>query len=149
MQGKGFSMKISALILSLSFSLLSFASENSLDVGGIWETQHKGTYVSITTNALGKPVAGKVLFSDKEKVRIGTQVLSDFKKDGEQWSVTLYSIERDKEFEGLIYRAGDSLNIEVSVLFLSKTIEWTERSKADVEQARFEASNNRSGKLPE
>ena len=149
MQGKGFSMKISALILSLSFSLLSFASENSLDVGGIWETQHKGTYVSITTNALGKPVAGKVLFSDKEKVHIGKQVLSDFKKDGEQWSVTLYSIERDKEFEGLIHRDGDSLNIEVSVLFLSKTIEWTERSKADVEQARFEASNNRSGKLPE
>lgn len=142
-------MKISALILLSLFSLLSFASENSLDVAGIWETQHKGTYVSIKTNALGKPVAGKVLFSDKEKVLIGTQVLSDFKKDGEQWSVTLYSIERDKEFEGLIHRAGDSLNIEVSVLFLSKTIEWTERSKADVEQARFVASNNRSSKPAE
>ena len=142
-------MKISALILLSLFSLLSFASENSLDVAGIWETQHKGTYVSIKTNALGKPVAGKVLFSDKEKVLIGTQVLSDFKKDGEQWSVTLYSIERDKEFEGLIHRDGDILNIEVSVLFLSKTIEWTERSKADVEQARFVASNNRSSKLAE
>jgi len=142
-------MKYIALILMSSFSLLSFASENSLDVAGIWETQHKGTYVSITTNALGKPLAGKILFSDKEKVRIGTQVLNDFKKDGEQWSVTLYSIARDKEFEGLIHRDGETLNIEVSALFFSKTIEWTERSKADVEQARFEASNNRSSKLPE
>jgi len=146
---KGYSMKYIVLVLLTSFSVLSLASENSLDVTGIWETQHKGTYVSIKTNALGKPVAGKVLFSDKEKVLIGTQVLSDFKKDGEQWSVTLYSIERDKEFEGLIHRAGDILNIEVSVLFLSKTIVWTERSKADVEQARFVASNNRSSKLAE
>ena len=123
-----------------SFSVLSFASKDSLDVVGVWETQHKGTYVTITTNALGHPVAGKILFSDKEQAPIGTQVLSNFERDGEQWSVTLYSIARDKEFEGLIHRDGETLNIEVSALFFSKTIEWTERSKADVEQARFEAS---------
>ncbi|ACA86688.1 DUF2147 domain-containing protein [Shewanella woodyi] len=142
-------MRYIALILMSLFSFLSFASRDALDVAGVWETQHKGTYVSITTNALGHPVTGKILFSDKERATIGTQVLSNFQKDGRKWSVTLYSIERDKDYEGQIYRKGDILNIDVSVFFISKHIEWTEKSKADVEQARFEASNNRSSKLPE
>lgn len=133
-------MKYLTLVLLSAFSFCSTAQTQSLDIVGIWETQHEGTYVTITSSITGKPVEGKILFSDKTEAPIGKQVLSNFKREGERWSVNLYSIERDKDYEGYVNRKGNKLIIDVSVLFVTKTIEWTERSKDDVAHARFKAS---------
>lgn len=112
-------MKYTILIALSFFSYSLFGQAN---LTGTWDTGEDNTIIVIT-EIDGKPT-GKIKSSDNPKATIGKVILKDVKKKGEIWEGKIYAAKRQEWYDAEITQKGDVLEIEISVGFFSKTLEW-------------------------
>ena len=116
-------LKKLSLLIILMAPLLANADKKR-DVIGLWETEETGEIVLIDKNENGFPIAGKLERSDK----VGMTLMTNFTEHKDGWSVTLYSPRRDKNFDAVIHRKDQELNLEVDAGFFTHHIIWTAQS---------------------
>ena len=71
----------------------------------------------------GKP-NGKIKSSDNPKAKIGNVILKEVNKNGRIWGGKIYAAKRQEWYDAEITQKGNVLEIEISVGFFSKTVEW-------------------------
>jgi uncharacterized protein (DUF2147 family) len=109
-------------ILIVIFSLLSFSIHAQSLIQGIWETGEDNTRIEIRqTNGQW---LGKIKSSDNNKAEIGKIILKGLKKDDNKWIGELYAAKRKQWYDVEISPKGNALELEISVGFFSKSIEW-------------------------
>lgn len=116
--------KILVSVLIFTFSLIVNANEKR-DVAGLWETEEKGVTVIIKEDENGLPSTGTLTQFPRKPEKVGMALLSNFSKNEDGWNVTLYSPRRDKNFDAVIYRKNQELNLEVDAGFFTHHIIWT------------------------
>jgi len=89
---------------------------------GIWLTGSNGS--KIETYQKDGQWFGKLIASDKQDAPLGIDVLRNFALKEGKWQGEVYSIKREQTAEAIIEPSKESLLIEVSIAFFSKTLEW-------------------------
>jgi len=112
--------KITQLILVSIISLTSLSAQSSLE--GKWNTGEENTIIQ--TYEKDGAWYGKILSSDNANAKIGTVILQGFKQDGDVWKGKLYAVKRDKLMDAEISTATSTLNITISVSFMTKKLKW-------------------------
>ena len=112
-------MKITILIALSIFSYSLFGQSNLI---GTWNTGEDNTIIEISE--IDRKSAGKIKSSDNPKAKIGNVILKEVNKNGRIWEGKIYAAKRQEWYDADITQKGDVLEIEISVGFLSKTIEW-------------------------
>lgn len=112
-------MKNLILFVLLCFSFSAF-SQSSLK--GIWNTGEDNTKIEIYQS--NDHWVGKIKSSDNPKAKIGEVVLKDLKKDDNNWKGEIYTAKKQQWYEAIITPKGNILEIEISVGFITKTVEW-------------------------
>lgn len=112
---------VALLIISL-FSINSFAQS---DVSGEYIIGEKNTVVKIEQyNGIYN---GKIISSDNPNAEIGKLILKELKQTKGKWKGELYSPKREKWYDAEFIKKENKLNIEISVGFFSKTVEWIKK----------------------
>ncbi len=101
-------------------SSTSIFAQKSLD--GVWQTGVDNT--KIETYQKDGAMFGKIISSDNPKAKTGTDILRNFKKNGDSWEGQLYAVKRDKLVNAIIIPTQNKLLIKLSVGFFSKNLEW-------------------------
>lgn len=87
---------------------------------GIWSTGEENT--KIETYQKDGLWYGKIISSNNPKVKIGKDILTEFKKEDEEWIGKLYAAKRNKTLDAIINPHKDKLNITVSAGFFKKKL---------------------------
>ena len=103
-------------------TLCSFSVFGQSQLNGNWNTGEDNTVIEITESA--GEIVGKIKSSDNTKATIGNVMLKDIKKNGTNWEGKIYAAKRQAWYDAVIIQKGNILEIEISVGFLSKTVEW-------------------------
>tara|TARA_Y100000389_G_C17321482_1_gene443304 strand:- start:391 stop:741 length:351 start_codon:yes stop_codon:yes gene_type:complete len=103
-------------------TLCSFSVFGQNNLTGTWDTGEDNTVIEITKSAV--ITSGKIKSSDNPKATIGKVMLKDLKKSGSSWKGKIYAAKRQEWYDAVLTRKGNILEIEISVGFFSKTIEW-------------------------
>ena len=103
-------------------TLCAFSVFGQSNLTGTWDTGEENTVIEITELA-GKK-SGKIKSSDNPKATIGKVIVKDLKKNGSSWKGKIYAAKRQKWYDAVLTRKRNILEIEISVGFFSKTIEW-------------------------
>ena len=120
-------LKKLSLLIILMAPLLANADKKR-DVIGLWETEEKGEIVLIDKNENGFPIAGKLERSASRPDKVGMTLMTNFTEHKDGWNVTIYSPRRDKNFDAVIHRKDQELNLEVDAGFFTHHIIWTAQS---------------------
>jgi len=113
-------MRITGFILLMILSSTSIFAQQSLN--GVWQTGVDNTKVE--TYQKNGAWFGKIISSDNSKAKTGTDILRNFKKNGDSWEGQLYAIKKDKLVNAVIKPTESKLLIKVSVGFFTKNLEW-------------------------
>jgi hypothetical protein len=113
-------MRIAGFILLMMLSSTSLFAQQSLD--GVWQTGVDNT--KIETYRKDGAWFGKIISSDNPRAKTGTDILRNFKKNGDLWEGQLYAIKKDKLVNAIITPTENKLLIKVSVGFFTKNLEW-------------------------
>ena len=108
--------------LLIAFTILSYCASGQSNITGTWDTGEDNTVIEII-EIDGKPT-GKIKASDNPKAKIGKIILKEVKKTGRIWNGKIYAAKRQKWYDAEITHKGDVLEIEISVGFFKKTLEW-------------------------
>ena len=102
-------------------------AQSKTDISGVWLAESNTQIEIVAKNGIG---SGKILSSDNEKANVGSMILKDLKKDGdESWEGQIYSAKKEAWYDVEIEREGDELQLEVSVGFFSKSLTWKKVTK--------------------
>ena len=112
-------MKYTILI---AFSIFAYSLFGQSNLTGTWDTGEDNTIIEIT-EIEDKPT-GKIKSSDNPKAKIGNVILKEVNKNGRIWKGKIYAAKRQEWYDAEITQKGDVLEIEISVGFFSKTLEW-------------------------
>lgn len=107
-------------ILLITFSFLSAYANNPIE--GNWDTKNYGTIVSI--KKVDGVLKGIIKSSGNKNAKEGMQIIRNLKATDDGYEGEIYSVKRDKWMDAEFTRNGDVLEVEVSVGFISKTVEW-------------------------
>ena len=110
------------LISIFIFSLITISILAQEMTTGIWLTGEDNT--KIETYQKDGMWHGKIISSDNPKAKIGLDILTGFKKEGEEWVGKLYAAKRDKTLDAIISPQNEQLNITVSAGFFKKQLSW-------------------------
>ena len=110
-------------LILIILTLYSYSVFSQSDLFGTWNTNNEDN-TTIEISESKSQITGKIKSSDNPQTEIGTIILKDFKKDGNRWKAKLYAPKRGKWYDAIISPKGQILEIEISVGFLSKTLEW-------------------------
>ncbi|UTW63605.1 DUF2147 domain-containing protein [bacterium SCSIO 12741] len=113
-------------ILIISLMLFSFVASAQSSIQGLWATGDNNTVIEITQ--VQSHCEGKIKSTDNEDVQKGTLILKDLEKSGDTWEGKIYAPKRESWYDVEITPEANQLIVEVSVGFLSRTLEWS-RSK--------------------
>jgi hypothetical protein len=119
-------MKIFCFILLMLASAACVFAQQSLE--GVWQTGEDNT--KIETYQKDGEWFGKIISTDnpKAKAKIGTDILRNFKKNGDFWEGKLYSLKKKKLVDAVITPGKNKLIIEATVGFFTKEIEWSKEN---------------------
>lgn len=92
------------------------------DISGIWNTGEDETKIEI--KRLESEWKGRVLSSNNSDFKPNTVVLRKLTKKGELWRGQIYAPKRNEWYNVEITQKENLLSLEVSLGFLSRTIEW-------------------------
>lgn len=111
------------VIVMLTFGLFSFTSSAQSNVAGNWIVGEQNTVIKIAQE--GSSYSGKIISSENPKAEIGKLMVKDLKKNKKgNWEGQIYSPKRKDWYDAEFTPKGDLLEIEISVGFFSKTMEW-------------------------
>jgi len=110
--------------ICLSFVALLLASslwaQNPLE--GVWLVGKKNTKVQ--TYQKGDEWFGKVIETDSPKMKIGTDILLNFKMVDGEWLGQMYVVRFGKKMNARIEAQKDVLLVEVTKGIISKQMKW-------------------------
>jgi uncharacterized protein (DUF2147 family) len=109
----------------LIFSFFSFNSFAQTNVTGNWSDGEQNTVIKIVQS--NEVYMGKIVSSDNPKAEIGKLMVKDLKKVNGEWKGKVYSPKRKEWYDAEFIPKGNKLLIEVSVGWLSKTVEWIKK----------------------
>lgn len=115
-------MKILTLLLSISWSLMTFANVGTIE--GKWLAENESTEITLSQVERGV-WQGVVTRSPMKPEMKGQQILSSIVKQSDGYKGKLYALKRAKYYDADIKVMEDTLEVEVKAGFLSKTIVWT------------------------
>jgi len=110
------------LISVIIISLIAISLSAQEMTAGIWLTGEENT--KIETYQKDGMWYGKIISSDNQKAKVGKDILSGFKKEGQVWIGKLYAAKRDKTLEAIISPQKDNLKITVSAGLFKKKLSW-------------------------
>ncbi len=111
------------VIVLLAFGLFSFASSAQSNVAGNWIAGKENTVIKIAQE--GSSYSGKIISSENPKAKAGSLMIKDLKQDKKgNWKGQVYAPKRDEWYDAEFTPKGNILEIEISVGFFSKTMEW-------------------------
>lgn len=114
-------MKTIILILFLIISASAINAQQSIE--GKWQTGVDNTVIQ--TYQKNGDWFGKIVYSDNPKAKIGTDVMKNFKGNGNSWEGELYAPKKNKWLDAEITPSSGKLFIKVSSGLFSKNLEWT------------------------
>ena len=115
------------LVLVTLFSIVSFPIFAQSDITGTWNTGEQNTHVKIEKE--NDVFIGKVISSDNPKAKTGSTLVKEVKLKKNKWVGQLYAPKRGEWYNAEFTKKGNILEIEVSVGFMSKLVEWTKVAK--------------------
>jgi len=108
------------LLAGLLVFSADLAAQGALD--GRWNTGEDNSIVEVFER--DSEVFGKLVSSDNDKAKIGTEILRNFKEVDGVWTGKIYSAKRDKLMDATVAPSADVLNISVSAGMGSKKLTW-------------------------
>lgn len=110
------------LTLILVFGILSLTAFGQKTLDGNWvANSDKNTVVKIVQN--NEVYSGEISSSDNQKA-VGTLLIKDVKLKNDIYQGRLYSPKRKEWYDAEFEVKGNTLEINISVGFFSKTAEW-------------------------
>ena len=110
-------------LILIVVTLCSFSVFGQSQLNGTWNTGEDNTKIEISESE--SQITGNIKSSDNPKAQIGKVILKDLKEEGNNWKGKIFAAKKQKWYEAVITPKGNTLEIEISVGFFSKTIEWT------------------------
>ncbi|WKK65756.1 DUF2147 domain-containing protein [Lutimonas zeaxanthinifaciens] len=110
-------------LILIVITLCSFSVFGQTQLNGTWNTGEDNTKIEISESE--SLITGTIKSSDNPKAQIGKVILRDLKEEGNNWKGKIFAAKKQKWYEAVITPKGNRLEIEISVGFFSKTIEWT------------------------
>lgn len=110
------------ILLVLTISLLSINSFAQPGVVGEWIIGEQNTVVKIEQQ--NSIYSGKIISSDNPNVKTGILMVKDLKQTKGKWEGKVYSPKQKEWYDAEFTQKENKLNIEISVGFFSKTVEW-------------------------
>ena len=110
-------------LILIVVTLCSFSVFGQSQLNGTWNTGEDNTKIEISESE--SLITGNIKSSDNPKAQIGKVILKDLKEEGNNWKGKIFAAKKQKWYEAVITPKGNTLEIEISVGFFSKTIEWT------------------------
>lgn len=109
-------------LLILVFCSISLLFGNDSELLGVWDTGKDNTKVEIAK--INRKLVGKIKSTDNKNAKIGNTILKDIVQDGDEWSAKIYAPKKDDWFDAELEVEESTLEITISVGFMSKTLEW-------------------------
>ena len=116
-------MKNLLIVTLLSILALNLSAHENLS--GTYKTGEDNTLVKIEKQ--GDVFIGKVISSDDENAKPGTLIIKDLKQKKEKWKGQIFILNRQEWHDATFKIAEDKLTITVTLLFISKSVDWTKR----------------------
>ena len=113
-------------LLVLTISLFSMSSFTQSELTGQWTIGEQNTVVNLEQH--NRVYSGKIVSSDNPKVKIGTVLVKELKQTKGSWKGKVYSPKQKEWYDAEFTKKENKLNIEISVGFFSKTVEWTKHN---------------------
>ncbi len=110
------------LIVLTVLSLLGFKLMAQQDIKGVYDIGEENTKVEIYDKE--GSIWGKIVSSDNEKVKIGTDILRRFTYKDNKWVGTMYAIRKKKEMDAELVNEDEILNVIIHVGFITKNLYW-------------------------
>ena len=118
------------ICLSLAALLLVSSLSAQKPLEGTWLVGKNNTKVK--TYQKGDEWFGKVIETDNPKMKIGTDILLDFKMIDGEWLGQMYAVRFGKKINAKIEPSKDVLLIHVTKGLMSKKIKWIRFKEDDV-----------------
>ncbi|SEF57115.1 DUF2147 domain-containing protein [Vibrio hangzhouensis] len=115
-------MKILVTLFFTLWSVTTFA--NSAPIEGLWLAENKSTQIEISQTESGR-WQGVVTSSPSKAELEGTQLLSAIVEAPDGYEGKVYAIKKAKHYDAEIKPVDNTLQIEVTAGFFSKTMIWT------------------------
>ncbi len=109
--------------------IICFVSINSFaqsDVSGEWIVGEKNTVVKIEHQE--GVYTGEIISSDNPNAKIGKLMVKDLKENQGKWKGKVYSPKRKEWYDAEFEVKGNILEINISIGFFSKTVEWKRKA---------------------
>ncbi len=113
------------IFLVLTISLFSINSFAQSDLSGEYIVGEKNTIVKIEQH--NSIYSGKIISSDNPKAKIGNLMVKELKHTKSAWKGKIYSPKRMEWYDAEFILKENKLNVEISVGFFSKTVEWKKK----------------------
>lgn len=94
---------------------------------GNWKTNKDNTKIEIYQK--DDALFGKIISSDNEKAKIGTNILQNFKYENEKWIGKVFAVKINKLVDAEMKIVNGKLEVAIDNGFFSKTIEWQKVDK--------------------
>ena len=111
------------IVAVLIISLLSINSFGQSDVSGEWIVDEDNTLIKIEQD-MGI-YSGKIISSDNPKAPIGELIVKEVKQTKGKLEGKVFSLKRQEWYDAEFIPKENQLDVEISVGFYKKTIEWT------------------------
>lgn len=109
-------------LILIVVTICSFSVFGQSNLIGTYDTGEDNTKIVISES--DGTITGKIKSSDNPKAIIGKVMLKDLRKSGNSWEGKIYAAKRQEWYDAVITSKGNVLEIEISVGFFSKTLEW-------------------------
>ncbi|MBT3302314.1 MAG: DUF2147 domain-containing protein [Bacteroidetes bacterium] len=114
------------IFIMLTINLFTINSFAQSDLAGAWMVGGQNTIVKIEQQ--NDIYSGRIISSDNPKVKIGRLMVKDLKQTKGKWEGKVYSPKQKEWYDAEFTKKENKLNIEISVGFFSKTVEWTKHN---------------------
>jgi uncharacterized protein (DUF2147 family) len=115
-------MKVLMLLISISWSVMTFANTGMIE--GKWLAKNKSTQIEISQTESGH-WQGVVTSAPSKPELEGKQLLSAIVEAPGGYEGKVYAIKKAKHYDAEIKPVDNTLQIEVTAGFFSKTMIWT------------------------
>lgn len=111
------------LILIAVFSVFGLSLYSQTDITGVWNTGDQNTLVKI--EKVEDVFIGKIVSSDNPSAKIGNTLIKDVILKKGKWTGQMFAPRKGEWYDAEFKAKENILEIEISVGFMSKTLEWT------------------------
>ena len=112
-------MKIVFTFSMLFFALTMYAQQSLV---GTWNMGKDNTKIEITEE--NGVYGGKIVSSDNDQAKIGSQLLKDIKLVGGAWKGKMFSPKKNKWYNAVLEEKGDQLLVTIKAGMMSKSLNW-------------------------